>query len=386
VPRILQICNTAFYLDRFLAPLVRELRARGHEVDVVCEGHSTNASNLGPDVRVLPFEFPRSEDPVAFARAIAAMRRLIRAGHYDLVDSHNRNSSIVGRVAAWLEHVPVNLYTAHGFYFHDDQSRPAHRATVALEGALARITDYTLSQSAEDTEWVVDRGMILGHRIEHIGNGIDTRRFRPAPERRRALETELGLPHDVLRVCSTGRLVRGKGLGDLLEAFARSSRSSTPTELVIIGGNIDQDIDSYAAEFTRRTRELGVEPSVRITGLTTRVAEYLAVSDIFVLPSYREGLPRALLEAMSTGLAVVATNIRGCREAVFDGTTGLLYEPHDVDRLASLLTRLYGDRALRRSLGEAAIARARDTFDERDYVRKQADAVARLIGENAIVA
>jgi len=133
VARILQVCNTDFYLTKFLAPLVRSLVAQGHTVECVCEGGDRiDPTVLGPDVRVHPFAFPRTNSPWRFMQAIAQMRRLVRAGHFDCVNGHNRNASIVARIATRLEGVPVNLYTAHGFYFHADHKPSARAATHGL--------------------------------------------------------------------------------------------------------------------------------------------------------------------------------------------------------------------------------------------------------------
>jgi len=378
VAKILQVCNTNFYLSRFLKPLVRELAAQGHEVDCACEGEVADAADFGPGVRFHAFDFPREGSPLQFASAIARMRKLVVAGGYDCVDSHNRNSSIVGRAAGWLARVPVNLYTAHGFYFHDDQSPRARRATIWLETALARITGFTLSQSQEDTRFVVDSGMIARDRILHIGNGIDTARFTPRHERA-ALERQFGLAHDRFRICSTGRLVEGKGFGDLLEAFARFHADVTDSELLLIGGNIDQDISPFHVEFEHRIDALGLRDSVKVTGLTDRVEDYLGACDVFVLPSYREGLPRALIEAMSMGLCVAATDIRGCREAVRDGRDGLLFPPRDIAALTDVLRRLHPQPELRARLAAAGQLRARGEFDEKRYVAVQVQAINELL-------
>jgi glycosyltransferase involved in cell wall biosynthesis len=308
------------------------------------------------------------------------MRQLIRTGHYDCVNGHNRNASIVARIAAWLEGVPVNLYTAHGFYFHDGQSPLARTATVYLEASLAHITDFTLSQSAEDVALMTARGYIHADRIRTIGNGIDTVRFHPRQAERSALETALGLRPERFRIASTGRLVRAKGFSDLLAAFAQLQAEDPAAELLLIGGNIAQDISPYQAEFLAQARALGVHDALVVTGITDCVEDYLATCDVFVLPSYREGLPRALLEAMAMQLAVIATDIRGCREAITHGENGYLYPPQDVASLVTLLRRLRADPALRASLGRQARARASTAFDERDYVARQVKTIDRLVG------
>lgn len=378
--RILQVCNTDFYLNRFLRPLVLALKARGHDVHCVCGGTKIHPELLDAAIPVFDFDYPRRSSPADFAQGILRMRRIIRDGRYDCVNSHNRNASVVGRVASWLEGVPLNLYTAHGFYFQDGQTRPLQLAAIAIEAGLARITDHTLSQSREDEDFMVGRGLIAAGDITTIGNGIDAVRFRPrAAEERAAAERDLGLRHGVFRVAGTGRLVQGKGFVDLLDAFAIFHRAHAESELVLIGGNIDQDLSPFRDEFLGRVREHGLDHAVRITGITDRVHDYIAATDVFVLPSYREGMPRSLLEAMAAETPVIATDIRGCREIVSHGWTGWLYPPHDVETLAALIERVYDSPEERRKeMGRRARAVILDRFTEPAYVERQVEAIERL--------
>ena len=378
--RVLQVCNTDFYLSKFLKPLVLELVAQGHEVECVCEGDDIDRAAFGKGVVFHRFDYPRTGSPRQFIARIWQMRRLMRAGRYDCVDSHNRNASIVGRVAAWLERVPLKIYTAHGFYFHDDQKPLQRKATMLLEAVLARMTDYTLSQSGEDVDLVVRKRIIPADRIEHIGNGIDTTRFSRRGERG-DIERALGLRPNRFRVCSIGRLVTGKGFADLLEAFSEFHRAAPESELVIIGGTIEQDISPFEREFSERVAELGLPDCVHVTGLTDRAEDYLAACDLFVLPSYREGLPRSLLEAMSMGVCSAATNIRGCREVITDGETGFLFDPRDRAGLTALMKKLFADPGLRTRIAGKGSELIRSRFDERRYVGAQVSAINRLLGK-----
>jgi glycosyltransferase involved in cell wall biosynthesis len=383
VARVLQVCNTDFYLSRFLTPLVMELAARGHSVECVCEGRAIDERVIARSILTHDFKFPRRGSLSGFWSAIQRMRGILRQGKYDCVDSHNRNASLVARVAAYLEDVPVNLYTAHGFYFHDGQPGWLRELTVLLESALARITDFTLSQSAEDVAFVVKRGLIKPDRIAHIGNGIDFRRFGARLDRN-AAEAQLALGPSSFRITTTGRIVRGKGFEDLLSAFGRLRRSVPDSQLVMIGGNIAQDVEPFQREFEARIEAAGLGSSVRITGIVGNVEEYLSAADVFVLPSYREGLPRSLIEAMVIGVPCIATDIRGCREIISDRDTGFLYPAGDVDELLNLLLRYFekpDERAQMAARGRAAATR---DYDERNYVSKQVAIIERLVSETSL--
>lgn len=378
--RILQVCNSDFFLSNFLGALVTALAGRGHEVHVATEGDRVPAELLRC-CRVHQVQFPKSASPRRFHATIRQLRRIIRAEGIDCVNSHNRNASITGRLAAWLERVPVNVYTAHGFYFHDDQNRLGRLGTVALEAGLARITDHVLSQSGEDTRFMTARRLIRRNAIETVWNGIDDRKF-PAPGSRSGIEARLGLSPSTFRIASVGRIVGGKGFGDLVTAFARFL-STAPgrghCELLIIGGNIATDIDPAATQVAGLIERIGLADRVRVTGLVDNVAEYLRCCDAYVSCSYREGLSRALLEAMCSGLPVIATRIRGAREIVVDGENGLLFEPRDSAACAEAMGVLCRDPALRAEMGRRNRAVVLSKFTETAYTERQVRAIERLL-------
>jgi lipopolysaccharide/colanic/teichoic acid biosynthesis glycosyltransferase len=155
-----------------------------------------------------------------------------------------------------------------------------------------------------------------------------------------------------------GRVVREKGYFEFAEMAKLVSRGCGEVYFLVVGDALPSDRDGVAAELRKRVNAAGLRDRFRFTGFTDRVADFLQAMDIFVLPSYREGFPRSVLEAMSTGLPVVATNIRGCREAVVHGETGLLVPPRDGRALAEAVSRLLGNPNLARRMGSAGRQRA----------------------------
>lgn len=375
--RILQICNTDFYLEKFLKPLVFELARRGHTVECLCHGRKFSAEFAERGITVHEADFPSKASPQAFWASIRALEKFLAGQEYDCINSHNRNASIVARIATWRATRAINLYTAHGMYFHDGQGKLSNWLTEVFEGCLARLTSHTLSQSDEDTQRMVARGHIARERIETIGNGINTEKF--SQRRRTTLPWEKGTT-PVFRIAALGRLVRGKGFESLLQAFHAFHAQVPDSELVFIGGNIQADLDSAHDSLQGLIRELGLTGQVHITGMVDNVEYYLAASDVFVHPSYREGMPRSLLEAMCMGLPVIATAIRGAREIIDPGRNGFLFPPGDS---AELVKRLVTLHALpcdeRQALGEQGRQLVLQKFDERAYVARQADAIDRLL-------
>ncbi len=376
--KILQVCNTDFYLKNFLTPLILALRDRGYTVECLTEGTGWIGHLVDKGIRIHDFHFPPRASPWQFFLAVQRMKSIIKDSGFHIVNGHNRNSSIVSRIASKMAGIPINLYTANGFYYHDNQSALVNKFSEVFEGAMAKFTTYTLSQSDEDTIRMISKGWIQPDRIRTIGNGVDAQRFSSRPKSR------VSVSSGKFCVCASGRLVSGKGFEDILRAIS-ITKNRENIELVLIGGNIVQDISPSLEGFTNLISSLGLKDQVRITGMVDNVEEYLNNSSLFVHSSYVEGMPRSLLEAMSIGLPCIATKIRGAREIIDDRRNGFIYEPHDFHELADVIDELFLNRDLGRSVGRNARDTVLEKFQEKDYVQRQVQAMEDLLREKGFL-
>ena len=292
--------------------------------------------------------------------------------------THNPKPGVMGRVAARLAGVPCVVDTVHGLYATPDDRALRRVPVLAAEWLAARFSDLELYQSGEDLAWARRLGVTRPGRSVHLGNGIDLSRFSPdlaGEERVRKLRSELGIGEDELVVGTVGRMVREKGYLELFEA-ARIVRARMPNVRFLVVGDRDAD----KADAIGEDQILAARDDLVFAGWREDVADLLALMDVFVLPSWREGMPRSAIEAAASGLPLVLTDIRGCREVVRDGVEGLLVPVRDPQRLADAVLRLLGDPALRRRMGAAARARAEDRFDERRVAATIVDATTSLLG------
>jgi glycosyltransferase involved in cell wall biosynthesis len=243
---------------------------------------------------------------------------------------------------------------------------------LALRNALMRRADRFLSISQVIREEYLAAG-VPAERIASIANGIDVRRFAPAtPAERFPLRERLGLPDGVL--CTyTGKLNRMKGLEMLLRAWCRLSASYPQLHLVLVGSGANQFL-SCEVELRAFVRDKGLERSVTFTGAVANVDAYLKASDLFVFPSETEALPISLIEALASGLAIVASTAGGIPDIVDDGVTGLLIEVGDEAGLVAAIERLVQRPELGAQLGRAARAKAVELFS----IEAVADAHERL--------
>jgi len=195
-----------------------------------------------------------------------------------------------------------------------------------------------------------------------------------------ALRARLGFTPKNRVIGFVGRLVREKGVVELFEAMARVATQFPEARLLVVGDTLKSDRDTQTiARLNRIITSERLDDVVRFTGFRDDIPDLLAIMDVFVLPSHREGMPRTILEAMAAGKPVVATNIRGCREEVVDEVTGLLVPVCDPEALAEAILRLLRDEELARRIGEAGRKRVQEEFDEADVLRRQVDAYQKLL-------
>jgi len=203
---------------------------------------------------------------------------------------------------------------------------------------------------------------VPAERIARIPHGVDLATFRPSSADERALlRRRLGLPEGTL-LTYTGRLLRGKGLDVLLDAFARLAPRFPDLRLMVVGSGAGQSL-SVEDALRARAAEPDLAGRVVFTGRVDDVADYLRASDVFVFPSLFEALGISLVEAAACGLPCVASHTGGIVDVIDHERTGLLHTPGDADQLVADLARVLTDTALARSLGAAARDRAEREFD-----------------------
>jgi len=376
---VCQLCAVDFTFKHFLTPVVDGMQRQGWRVTGLCSDGIFVPDLAARGYRIQTLPIARSVNPFKHAASLIRLVQLFRRERFDILHAHTPIAALLGRIAARLAGIPMVVYTAHGFYFHD-QMRPLPKAFfVFLERLGGAMTDLLFTQSAEDAATAVDQRFLPADRVVAIGNGVDPDTFMPGDVAvRMRIRTALGIPAQAIAIGMIGRMVSEKGYGEFFAAAARIAGTHRDVYFVAIGDRLPSDhAGSIDAELESAGEALG--PRLILTGLRDDIPDLLSALDIFTLPSYREGMPRTIIEAMMMALPVVATDIRGSREEVVDGETGLLVPVRDEVALADALLKLTDDPAARRRMGEAGRARALALFDESKIVARQiAEIRARL--------
>jgi glycosyltransferase involved in cell wall biosynthesis len=330
--RILEVCNQ----DRFLAspymlPLLEALLRKGHVVEAACR--VTDGAGVleerGVTVHDLPFT--RSLTPLQDARVYGKLKDLIGEGRYDIVHTHTPKDGILGRRAAWKAKVPAVVHTCNGFYFSETSSRARRRLVLRAERYAARRCHHLVFVSGEDMALAVKLGIAKPGRLSYIPDGVDEGRFRPGEEP--GLREELGIPPGARVVGYVGEMTQEKDQGTLLEALRLLGGGHGDLHAVLVGDSVKQP--EAMRELKKRAEEMGLGERVAFPGYRRDVERFYRIFDVYAHPSLREGFGVPLIEAMATGVPVVACRVRGPREIIRDGINGTLVEPGDATELSA---------------------------------------------------
>ena len=358
--------NTDWYLYNFRRSLALALMEQGYELLLLSPPgpYGEKLRALGLRWEPVPMD-RRSLNPLREARLLAWLVTLLRKEAPALVHGFTIKCAVYGSLAARLAGVParVNAVAGMGYVFTSNDAkarllRPLVRALMhaALDGRNARL----ILQNPDDVALFERAGFVDARHIRLIqGSGVDCSRFTARDKPRD--------PTQPWRVLLAARLLWDKGLAEFVEAARQLQAQGRAVEFLLAG---DPDPGNPAAVPEATIRDWVDSGVLHWLGQVDDLPALLASVDVVVLPSYREGLPKGLIEAAACALPLVTTDVPGCREVVRDGVDGLLVPPRDGAALANAIARLHDDPALAARLGLAAREKALAEFDERIVIAR----------------
>ncbi len=351
-----------------------ELREQGWDIHVACAEEDWAAKLHADGFPVHPIGLPHRPSPLEALAGGRDLARLLARGRFRLVHTHNAHSGVIGRSLARLFGLP-SVHTWRYSPLDAVSSAPVRLALGLAEGLASRAGQRVLFENDEDMRFAIDRRLVPPRRAVLMGSGIHFERWSEREDRAR-LRARLGIEPEAEVVCCVARLVERKGQPYLLEAVARLARDRPGLQLLLVGDGPEEGaLRSLAAQ-------LAVASRVTFTGHREDVPELLAASDVVCLPSRREGAPRVVMEAMISGVPVVATDVVGTRTLIEHEVTGLLVPYAEPLPLATALDRALSDAGLRARVTERARSKIErdwrvESVGERisaEYVRLLADA------------
>ncbi len=367
-PRLVHLTTTDMSLDWLLGPQLRAFGAAGYEViGVSAAGEHVEAIEAAGVRHVALRHATRAMALGDDARALSELYGVLKRLRPDIVHTHNPKPGVYGRLAARAAGVPVIVNTQHGLYALPEDRLAKKAVVYSLERLAAACSRRELVQNPDDVVTLRRLG-VPETKLVTLGNGVDLARFDPdavpasTRERRR---TEIGAgPGDVV-VGLVGRLVAEKGYREVFDAARRVRAEHPDVRFVVIGPGDPDKADAITADEQEAARR---DAGMVFLGRRDDVHDWYAAMDLYVLASYREGFPRSAMEAAAMGLPIVTTDVRGCRNVVDDGVSGLLVPVRDAAALASAIGSLVADPARRAAMGAASRAKAVREFDQQRVI------------------
>ena len=337
----LLITSTDLMMIQFLVPHVRHLSEQGFHVEIACSVVGDRIDEVRKAVEgyaraVHTVRLERSPVSPNNLKGYGDMKRLLTENYYDVIWTNEPVMGVVTRLAARkLRRKGTKVfYMCHGFHFFKGASLPNWLIFYPVERIMAYFCDGIITMNREDYERAETFRACSVHKIP--GVGVDVRRFhfRNAPDLRIAKRIQLGIPQDAYVLLSVGELTRRKNQEVALRALKKLADPSI--HYVLCGkGDLRAHLEQVAAE-------LGLTEQVHFLGYRLDVPEMYRMADCFVFPSVHEGLPFALMEAMESGLPIVASRIRGNVDLIDDGIGGILCDVYNSDDYYTAVRKIQG--------------------------------------------
>jgi glycosyltransferase involved in cell wall biosynthesis len=373
-PRILYLVNVDWFFWTHRLPIARAVRDRGGEVWVAAAPTRFEPLLAEEGFRFVPVPFNRSGRRVDHeARTFLSVVGLLRSIRPDLVHNVTIKPVLYGSLAARLAGRPavVNAIPGLGYVFLASGGKAALRRGIlrlAYRPALSGQRVRAIFQNPEDAALFAGDGLVGGERAVLIrGSGVDVEMFRPSPEPR-------GLP----TVLMASRMLWDKGVGEFVEAAIRLRSRGVAARFVLAG---DSDPDNPSSVPRERLAAWHGAGTVEWWGHRADMPSVLSLAHVVCLPSYREGLPKVLLEAAAAGRPIVTTDVPGCREVVRHGENGYLVPPRDPGALAAAIRRLVERPDERSRMGAASRSLAESEFRVEKVVESTLSLYGELLGE-----
>jgi N,N'-diacetylbacillosaminyl-diphospho-undecaprenol alpha-1,3-N-acetylgalactosaminyltransferase len=386
--RVCLISHVDVNLTGFRRPLMEKLVSEGHEVFALCPvgEKSSMFSKLG--VTHVPYSLNRrSINPFGGLLLIFKLYLKILKLRPDIVHTFTAKPNILGTFAAKMARTKtiVNSVTGLGSIYID-QARGSRKARI-----LAAIVDlaYKMAftwanaivfQNLDDKREFVAKGLVDEKKAVLIkGSGVDTTKFYAASAiEASAVKESLGIFADQVVVTMVARIIKDKGIFEYLDAATKlRAKYGEKTLFLLIG---DSDLGNPTSVNIENMKHVGSKESgVWYLGARDDIVRVLHASDVYCLPSYREGLPMSVLEAMASGLPIVTTDAPGCRETVLEGINGYLVPVRDSNKIAEALDALISDSDMRQRFGAASRRRATQEFSKEKVVAEFVDLYMQLL-------
>jgi glycosyltransferase involved in cell wall biosynthesis len=365
--RLCRVVTVPFFFRHHLRSTIAATVEAGYETHLVCsQGPGFDALTRIKGVHVHEINIERDIALFKDLRSLFELYSFLRRGQFDLVHSCTPKAGLLTAIAAFLARVPLRFHTFTG---------QAWLLKTGLLRKVAKLCDRVIlslntkcyADGFSQIEELIAERVTSENRIAVLGkgslSGVDANIFDPellSQNEKELIKNELSIPDSAIVINFTGRLNKDKGIDVLFEAFKSVSEKHPECHLLIVGPQ-DETSNGLGAS---QLQALKSHPRIHVTGYTDKPQNFLSISDIFCLPSFREGFPNVILEAALMGIPSIGSDVVGVKDTILPGKTGILVPPKDARALAENLNLLVEDGDLRLRLGENARNYALPHFEQ----------------------
>lgn len=335
---IVSTVSRQFYL--FEQGNIEVLRASGYEIHGAANFLDENKRLDALGIIKHHFDIQRSPFSLKNIKAYSQLKRIMQSENFDIVHCHSPMGGVLARLAANAVGVHPVIYTAHGFHFYKGAPIINWLLFYPTERFLARFTDVLITINMEDYE---QAQKFKAKKVIYVpGIGVDSEKFQ-SPIANHKLKEELGILENTVVLLSIGEMIKRKNYESVLKSISRIKNEKF-VYLVCGQGILERKLRDLSVN-------LGIEDKVIFLGFRNDIPEICKIADIFILTSYQEGLPVAVMEAMSAGLPVICSAIRGNVDLIKNEDGGFVNNPEDYKGISESIDRLINDKELRKSMG-----------------------------------
>lgn len=374
--RICIVATVPFVLKWFMAPHIARLKDE-YDITLVASGSAEDiAGLLGGHVSFIPLKIDRKISIKNDIFSLINLWRLFRREKFDCVHSIMPKSGLLSMIAGRLANVPWCFHTFTGQVWANKKG--LRRFVLKFfDKVLAMNATRVLADSKSQRLFLIENRVVKAGKIDVLADGsiagVDVDRFKLNGDIRSQIRQSLKIPDDAVVFLFMGRLTRDKGLMDLSRAFAKVAEQKSNIHLFVVG----PDEENFEIEFTNLARQF--QGQVHRIGFTHCPEDYMSASDVFCLPSYREGFGTVIIEAAATGIPAIASRIYGITDAVEDGVTGILHQPTSDSEMAEAMFLLASNHDLRQRMGTAARERVINKFSETRVTKAFSDFYRKMV-------
>lgn len=351
--RILIVATSDDFVERFLLPHIKYLEDYENTVECACNETGFWFNEMKDNgINLHKIEFPRNPLSAKLFKSRNQLYKLVKKNKYDLIICHQPVGGVMGRMVGHKFHIPV-IYVAHGFHFYKGCPKK-NLLYKYIEKHYSKYTDALVTMNEEDYQSALTFKAKKVYKINGIGVDINKYKKLPVSD---ALRKELNIDPKNFVLLSVGELNDNKNHEVVIRAIAKLK--DTNIKYLICGQGKRYD------EYLALTKQLGIEEQVQLLGFRKDISEIMSLSNLYVMPSFREGLPKSVMEAMCAELPVIASNIRGCKDLIDEPDGGILCTPSSIDEFANAIKEIKEHVAKQASMAKYNIQKVKQfSIDE----------------------